>query len=308
MYIDLVRAYLLRYGTQSKLARVLGVTEAYLSFLLEPFRPYGQGRRDAYWAVVLDTPPHEIIETLKFLKAPSPDRATQLAEHLCSEVEEQALLLYHVACSRSRYPPHAQASTCLQSDEVVEEITAIGKLHAVALHGVEPTATNTAYLQVWNAALRALDGVDATRHPVEHAQVLMFLHDAASVLNRQDLALGYARQATIVLAQNSTSTASRDYVVRFRINALAAEVVSLNNLGLRTDAMRLALRARQAPGYTLEPESWMRTFFEQQLSSMATLPRFSIIKQRRPHTKHLNSFQAMTHSRQAYWPCLRTST
>jgi hypothetical protein len=120
----------------------------------------------------------------------------------------------------------------LCGDEVAEALEVIGALHAVALHGTDPPDTRLAYSQVWDTALHVLDGMDAKQYPVEYAQVLMFLYNAASVLNRQDLALGYARHATLVLAEHTANGTSNDYLIRFRINALAAEVLSLNNLGL----------------------------------------------------------------------------
>lgn len=184
MYIDLVRAYLREYGKQSGLARAIGVTEAYLSFLLEPFHPYQQRRQHAYWDLAIDMPPHGIVETLKYLKTPSPHRAKQLAELLCTQPEQYAFLLHHLDLARRRHPPSAQPSTRLCRDEIEEALRKIGNLHAVALHGTEPHDTHMAYAHVWGTALQVLEGIDPKQYPLEYAQALMFLHDAASVSNR----------------------------------------------------------------------------------------------------------------------------
>lgn len=46
-YIDLIRAYLRDYGSQHDLARALGLSEAYASYLLAPLR-LGDDRRPAH--------------------------------------------------------------------------------------------------------------------------------------------------------------------------------------------------------------------------------------------------------------------
>ncbi len=276
MYIDLVRAYLRDYGTQNELARSLNLTEAYVSFILEPFRLSGQRRRDAYWGDSSESPMHEVAEALKYLKAPSVYVATQIAERLCSDMERREALLHHVHLAIRRRPPPHQAPTPFCRDEVVEILRRIGDLHAVALRGSDPQLTRLAYAQVWASARYAINRIDPEWYPIDYCQTLMFLHDAASVLDRQDLALGYARRARLVLTEDAVYRAPDDHVTRLRINAAFAEVVSLNNLGLKSDAMNVALKARKMMGYAVEPAYWMRSFFEQQLSSTAALPRLSI--------------------------------
>src|ERR1700722_4017608 len=89
MYLDLIRAYLPDYGSQRDLARALGLTEAYLSFLIEPLHADGTRRRESYWADILTRPDLEIVEAFRFLKTPSEERASQLAADLCTEEERR---------------------------------------------------------------------------------------------------------------------------------------------------------------------------------------------------------------------------
>lgn len=90
----------------------------------------------------------------------------------------------------------------------------------------------------------------------------MFLHDAASVHDRHDPALGFSRTAQ--LAIESHGGQRRTVLNRFRLNALLAEAVSLNNLGLHRDALRVAWLADTLPDHDHDPAVWLRSFLEQQ--------------------------------------------
>ncbi|MGW7613476.1 hypothetical protein ACWGKW_40790 [Streptomyces sp. NPDC054766] len=279
MYIDLVHAYLEDYGTQRQLARALGVQDVHISNLLEPFRQFREGRReDAYWGDSVGILQVEVGEALKFLKTPSRLRAQQIADSLCSDRERRAVLLDHMRLAAERSPTFAASMlNPVDREELAEDIRAIGKLHSVALSGIRPEDTRIAYSQVWDSAGRAISRVDPRLFPIEYAQILMFLHDAASVLGRHDLALQDARQALLVLSGSCADAGeSRDYVERFRINALLAEVVTLNNMGLRDGALVVLERAKEAPWYTMETEHWKRSFLEESLKSMIATPRSAI--------------------------------
>jgi hypothetical protein len=134
---------------------------------------------------------------------------------------------------------------------------------------------------VWDAAREAVEFIDDQRQPLELAQVLMVLHDAACVLDRADLALGCARHAILALADRPgrhvlKDSASKESHVRLQTNAALAEVLALNNLGLGKEAMAAAEHAQTLPGYRVEPEHWMRSFMEQRLRSFRQLGRRSI--------------------------------
>jgi hypothetical protein len=105
--------------------------------------------------------------------------------------------------------------------------------------------------------------------------MLMILHDAACILDRFDLALGYARRATLILDEHLNAGASDEHI-RLRTNAALAETLALNDLGLRQEALAVAERAKALPGYRVEPESWLRSFLEQRLRSLERTRRASI--------------------------------
>lgn len=152
-------------------------------------------------------------------------------------------------------------------------LTAVGDVHQVALYSADPAKTRRAYLRVWLASQRLVQRVDPSTHTVEFAQALMFAHDAAQVMNHHQLALLYARTATLALSEWGGRS---DEAVRLRLNALFAEVVTLNSLGLKRDALDLALRARIEPNYSWEPRTWARSFLEEELTAMVSTPRLSI--------------------------------
>jgi hypothetical protein len=273
MYVDLIRAYLRDYGSQRDLARALGITEAYLSFLLEPLRVAGATRRSLHWASVLTIPDYEVVDAFKFLKTPSEERADQIADQLCTDMERRDVLLYHINLAR-RPSLEVRENMTIPADHAQSVLTAIGNIHQVALFHPDTLANRDAYSDVWDRATGLAEVIDPLRNPVEYAQVLMYLHDAAQVFNRPDLSLEYARKA--ILALSTLQGRVQDAVVRLRINALLAEAVSLNTLGLAGDAMAVIGRAAHTPGYQHEPESWLRSFLEQQLTAFARSSRVSI--------------------------------
>jgi hypothetical protein len=123
---------------------------------------------------------------------------------------------------------------------------------------------------VWRYARPLPERIDPRTLPVDHAQALMFLHDTAQVLGRADLALGFVRRALAVLPPEARGNAtSAGGVTRLRINALLAEAVSLNTLRLRAEAFSVCGYAESLAGFRDEPETWLRSFLEQRLVSMA---------------------------------------
>jgi hypothetical protein len=152
----------------------------------------------------------------------------------------------------------------------------VGDIHQIALFDRSPEASSGAYLEVWSRAEYLAAAIDPVRSPVQHAQALMYQHDAAQVFNRPDLALGHARRAILVIAGSCPSGQQKEAATRLRVNALLAETVSLNTLGLKADAMANLHYAEQVPGYRHGPESWLRSFLEQRLSAMTRSSRLSI--------------------------------
>jgi hypothetical protein len=277
MYVDLIRAYLRDYGTQKDLARALGTSEAYLSFLLEPLRRPEMSRRPAHWSSALTAPEREIAEAIKFLKTPSEARARQIADQLCTDMRRHDLLLQHIGRARTSAFGARKASAKIPGDQVQAALAAIGNTHQIALFSSDAVANRDAYLEVWDRAARLAEVIDTVRNPAEYAQTLMYLHDAAQVFNRPDLALEHARKAVLALPGPGARCVPEE-VVRLRINALLAEAVSLNTLGLPAEAMAVMDHAACSPGYQHEPEFWLRSFLEQQLTAFKRSQRISIYR------------------------------
>jgi hypothetical protein len=274
-YIDLIRAYLADYGSQHDLACALGLSEAYVSYLLEPLR-LASGRRQAeHWSVLLCAAGHEVAEAFKYVKTPSEVRARRIAEQLLTDADRRDVLRYHISLARRRTRP-APESPALSASAARAALEMIGEIHQAALYDPTEPVTASSYARVWEQAPDLPALIDPRLNPVEHAQALMYLHDTAQVLGRLDLALGFARQAIRMLPASQPGNAGASAVVRLRINAIFAEIVTLNTLGLRRDALLASKRAESLPGFGDEPETWLRSFLEQQLASMADFPRASV--------------------------------
>jgi hypothetical protein len=274
-YIDLIRAYLADYGSQRDLARALGISEAYASYLLEPVRLRLSRRQDGHWSILLCAAGHEVAEAFKYVKTPAEFRAQQIASQLLTDADRRDVLLYHVSLAR-RLAPAPADSALLSASDARTMLQTIGETHQAALYGPAEAVTAASYAQVWRQARDLPALIDPRVNPPEHAQALMFLHDTAQVLGRPDLALGFARRALRALPASRRGNAGSPAVIRLRINAIFAEIVTLNTLGLRADALRAGEYAQSLPGYGDEPETWLRSFLEQQLTSMSGLHRASI--------------------------------
>jgi hypothetical protein len=274
-YIDLIRAYLRDYGSQHDLARALGLSEAYASYLLAPLR-LGYDRRPAHWTALLTAHGDEVAEAFRFVKTPSLRRARQIADLLCTDAERREVLLHHIELARRSSRCPAQDGVRLSEAEAGAAVSALAELHHRALHDTRPALTAVAYARVWSDAMSLSASIDPRQNPVGYAQVLMFRHDAAQVLGRADIALGCARKAIAILQSIGTGAASSDDAVRMTINSRFAEIVSLNTLGLRNEARVAIATAEPLRGYRREPQTWLRSFLEEQLNSITGFPRASI--------------------------------
>jgi hypothetical protein len=275
MYIDLISAYLADYGTRRDLARALGVSEAFLSYLLQSPRLTGRPP-PAHWTVLMAAAGCEVADALRFAKTPSQVRASQIADRLVSDDARREILLYHVSRARGRAKPDPPQPQRMSPETATRSLQLVGDVHQDALHHSAEAVAADSYARVWRLARNLPARIDPRRHPVDHARALMFLHDTAQVLGRPDLALGFARRALSVLPADGRAAAVAPGVARLRINALLAEAVSLNTLGLRAQAWRVAQYAEAQPGYRDEPHAWLRSFLEQRLTAMAGLPRASL--------------------------------
>ena len=274
-YIDLIRAYLVDYGSQRDLACALGLSEAYASFLLEPLRLTTSRRRAEHWSVLLCAAGHEVAEAFKYVKTPAEGRARQIADQLLTDAERRDVLLYHIRMARRAAEP-PRDSPAMSAGEARDALGMVGEIHQAALHNPAEPVTAASYARVWQQARDLPALIDPRLNPAEHAQALMYLHDAAQVLGRPDLALGFARRAICALPGGRPESADSPAAVRLRINAIFAEIVTLNTLGLRRDALRASERAESLRGFGDEPQTWLRSFLEQRLTSMTGLPRSSL--------------------------------
>lgn len=221
-YIDLIRAYLVDYGSQRDLARALGFSEAYASYLLEPLRLAGGGRPAGHWSV-LCAAGREVAEAFKYVKTPAEVRARQIAEQLLTDADRRDVLQYHINMARraARSPPDSPA---MSAGAARAALDVVGEIHQAALYDPAEPVTADSYVRVWELARDLPAQIDPRLNPADHAQALMYLHDTAQVLGRPDLALGFVRQAIRVLPAGRPRDAGSPTVVRLRVNAIFAEM------------------------------------------------------------------------------------
>lgn len=272
-YIDLIRAYLVDYGAQRDLARALGLSEPYLSYLLEPVRVPGM-RKAEHWSVLLARAGYEITEAFKYVKTPSQARAEQIARLLTSDAERRDILLEHVRLARAANL-RAPFTAMLPTGQAQAALRVISDIHQAALYSPAGAETASSYASVWELAAPLSAAIHPRHDRGDYAQAQMYLHDAAQALNRPDLGIGFARKAIAALPLPDRSGHEPPQETRLRVNAFLAEVVTLNTLGLHRQALWSIDHAETLPGFAVQPETWLRSFLEQRLAALAGLPRSS---------------------------------
>jgi transcriptional regulator with XRE-family HTH domain len=272
-YTDLIRAYLADYGSQREFARVLGLSEPYLSYLLEPVRVPDM-RKAEHWSVLLAKTGYEIAEAFKYAKTPSQARAERIARLLTSDAERRDVFLEHVRLARTASSREPLTAT-LPTGQAQAALRVIGDIHQAALHSPAGADTVSSYASVWELAAPLPAAIHPRHDRADYAQALMYLHDVAQALNRPDLGIGFARRAIAALPLPDRPGCEPPQETRLRVNAFLAEVVTLNTLGLHRQALGSIDHAETLPGFAVEPETWLRSFLEQRLTALAWLPRSS---------------------------------
>ena len=275
MYVDLIRSYLQDYGSQRDLARALRLSEAYVSFLLEPLRVPGAPRPRLYWASALTAPDFEIFEAFRFLKTPSEDRARQLASVLCTESDRCDALLYHISMAQASSQQH-ESIRSMPGDEARDKLALTGHAHQIVQRSPDVGASKSAHAQVWSMAAPLVDAVDPLRSPLEYTQALLYLHDIAQVWDLHAQALAFARRAILALFRGDIRKQQRDEAHRLRVVSMHAEAVSLNTLGLSADSRRTVGEAMKLLDRSEESRTWQRALLEQELTALVSAPRISI--------------------------------
>lgn len=252
---DVLRSYLRRRGwSQRDLARALGVSEVHVSHIFNP------------------EPRPRVARLI------APRREGQLFDLLEIDPEGREVLRDHLArARRGRRQPEPEGSW-LDRPAVEAALASLRDLHGVASYSPDAAAAGRAYLRLWEAAGQILERVHPRQQALDRFEVLMLLHDAACVLNRPALALGYARQALVLLDQDPPTAAAGERFDQARVHAHRAEIVALNNLGLPGSALDVAERVEQElPGFAAATALWLPQLAGDQLSSYGRLPGHQIV-------------------------------
>src|SRR5205085_1988591 len=111
----------------------------------------------------------------------------QILAVLPFDAERRDLFRYHAACARARASEPVPTSGRLGEADVERVLSELNRLHGLAMFAEDPVESHLAYGQIVYATTLALRVVGARRQPLARVQILLYLHDAACVLNRPDL-------------------------------------------------------------------------------------------------------------------------
>jgi hypothetical protein len=211
------------------------------------------------------------------LKTLTQERARRIARLLGLDTGRREELLEHVAAARSHRSVTIQIERPMTPDEVDSALIALGEMHSVATYGAELGETRRAYADIVELGQATLARLDPRRHATARAQVLMFLHVVECALDRPDRALRRARDAARLLDEIPSLANRGDaiYHTRLRINAIAAEATSLQNLGLSDEAIAVAESAERLPAFAAARDDWTVPLLTGRLSALGGTRRFS---------------------------------
>ncbi len=196
--------------------------------------------------------------------------------------EQQEAWLYHMQRIwelRQGAERHVRAEV---EDRRVEEIVeGIKQAHGVATFARDPAVAKTLYRQVRTSAELLLPGVNLERDPINYIELCFLMHEALSVLNRNDEGLWYGKRARWVA--ESIDDPRRYHIDQERldhmvVNAIRAEAVADHNLKLFRAALERCEAAERTDALGRDPDLWKPHLYRDMINALEGIPRFPITR------------------------------
>jgi hypothetical protein len=253
--IAVLRGWLKDWPTHRAFAVQIGRSRVYLESLL---REDGLRTPGAVTA-------ERIVRTLSLADDQRDDLLEQM--HLASERRLRAWRALHMLVAES--PP----------EETLERLRAA---HWAATYTTDPAQAQKQYQILRDAATVLLQQDGMRQRPLTVVETCLILHDVESVLDRPGAALSHARFARAIMGRlDPGDYRRRDRFAHFRVNTLYAEVVTLNNLGLASQAEERSAEAEAAMSASgTAAEFWAPHILRGKLAAMSGRARFSLYQVR----------------------------
>jgi hypothetical protein len=253
-YTALLRSVLKEPGSKERLARAAGISQQYLSYLLNP----ADGR------------------TLTF-RIPSPRVANQIAGALPADraLREDVRQHMHLASQRQLSRVRAMPAQ-LSGGELQAQVDELGAAHHHATFLAGPGEARAGYRAVRDVTRDLLEAIRPERNAMSFVELCFLLHDVQCVLDRPGDAVYAARRARFVVGAMRERDVSREYLLQRRMQAIRAEAVAYHNLGLDRMAYERCAEAEDLARAEHEEPDELLHVYRDQLSALAGTSRFAL--------------------------------
>ncbi|MCC9075952.1 hypothetical protein FKZ61_007495 [Litorilinea aerophila] len=253
--VQTLQGLLRERGSKERLARQLGVSPQYLSYLLDPWNH----------------------------RTPSPALARRLVAALPLEPEQRATLWEHLMlCQVNRLEARRAAflegrrSVLLNAEEHLHQL-----LQASAEAQFGPNAVSRVKYRLVYEGGRYLAQVVGPREDLRvFIEASLVAHNAANVLNYPVSALWMARQVNYVPEEIwLQALRDREEAIHYQVYGLLATATAYHNLGLYGEEYACCDQAEALlaeAGTTRLQENWLPHLYRNKLNALMYTPRFSI--------------------------------
>jgi len=246
----ILKSVLRARGDKKRLARTVGISEVYLSYVLNQERTLS-------------------IET-----------ARAIARLLPLPFEQREAWIYHVEQirnlrQRARIEIKAQVKDRISRDLVDE----VRRAHASATFAQAPSQARPLYLKARASASLLLNSIDPEKDPINYLELCFVIHDALCVLNRNDDALWYGKQARLIangISDPHDFGIGREQLDFYVVNAFRAEAVAFHNLKLNRQAYRLCQELEERQELKRNVNFWKPHVYRDEINALEAIPRFAI--------------------------------
>ena len=256
VYVAILNSALRDVGSKARLAEHLGISRAYLSYVLhlDP-RTSNSSRR----------PSLRIAEAIARALPLAPDVRDALLDHMYQA---------HVG----RIQRRQLLAESLSAEVIAARLASLRALHSQATFADLTRDRRMHYRAVLAASRAQLCALAPSRHPLAAIDLCMLIHDAQCVLNRPDDALFHAKRARAILDVfgPDLKPSQREQADAFSVQVLRAESVAYHNMRLGRPAYQASQIAEHADAGHNPSAGQLPHILRDRIAALTDQPRFTL--------------------------------
>lgn len=212
-------------------------------------------------------------------RIPLPKTAKKIADGLAAPPEIRDTAHQHMVLAHERRVQTQHFVKAEFLDRSLPDLAAeLGDHHHRATFAETPALAHRHYLALAETVAQALREFSAEEDPLAFVRLCLIRHDVSSTLDRAYEALWYAKRARFTMEHLDPARyrPSRDLAEYLTINALYAEAISYDNLGLYRDALTYYAQAGDTEASQQQLSYWKHAIIRGKIKALSQIPRFSI--------------------------------